>query len=282
MPRDTEISSELEPEQNKRSRRRRNTSNSSTLTSDKAPCIHGNEGGRYAPFSMDDLIKIDDAIRTILETIGLSDAPDIVIENITEHGGKLTDDGRLTIPSPLFNKALAGLQRNFTLYGQKAGLEMLLSGKRVHVGSGGAAPQIVDLDSGRYRNSTLQDLYDAARIVDSQDNIHFFSRSMIATDMPDELSLDINTAYASLMGTAKHVFTAITLPEHVETIARMCYCIAGSRQAFIEKPFMSVNINHVVPPLRYSTDSCEVMAEAIKFGFPVHANSFGQLGASSP
>ena len=282
MPRNTETSSELDPEQTRRSRRRRNTANSNTQAHNKAPSIHGNEGGRYAPFVIDDLIKIDNAIRTILETIGLSEAPEIVTEKILEHGGELTDDNRLIIPSSLFNKALGDMQRNFTLYGQKSGLEMRLSGKRVHVGSGGAAPLIVDLDSGRYRSSTLKDLYDAARIVDSQDNIHFFSRSMIATDMPDELALDINTAYASLSGTAKHVFTAITLPEHVEKIAQMCYCIAGSREAFIEKPFMSVNINHVVPPLRFSADACDVMAQAIKFGLPVHANSFGQLGASSP
>ena len=49
-----------------------------------------------------------------------------------------------------------------------------------------------------------------------------------------------------------------------------------------DKPFMSLNVNHVVPPLRFDTESCEVLIEASRFGFPVMVNTFGQMGASSP
>ena len=38
----------------------------------------------------------------------------------------------------------------------------------------------------------LADLFDAARLVDQLDNIHFFSRSMVARDMPDSMTLDID------------------------------------------------------------------------------------------
>ena len=111
-----------------------------------------------------------------------------------------TSDGRLIFSARLIDEALAGLRRGFTLYGQKAGHELVLSGKRVYMGTGGAAPQIVDLETGLYRPSTLRDLYDAARIVDAMDNIHFFSRPLVARDMADDRLLDVNTAYASLAG----------------------------------------------------------------------------------
>ena len=48
------------------------------------------------------------------------------------------------------------------------------------MGSGGAAPSMIDIETGRYRDSTLRDLYDAARLVDALDNVHFFSRSVVA------------------------------------------------------------------------------------------------------
>lgn len=228
------------------------------------------------------MVQIDQAIREILEKVGFSEAPPIVIETVTARGGKLTHDGRITFPKPLIDEALAGFKRHFTLYGQTPGHELVLSGKRVYVGTGGAAPQVVDLETGRYRDSTLRDLYDAARMTDALENIHFFSRSLVARDMPDDLALDINTAYASLTGTAKHICTSAALPEHVPLIAEMCFAIAGSREAFIERPFLSFNINHVVPPMRLHKESCEVMAEAARLGIPIHSNSFGQLGASSP
>ena len=135
---------------------------------------------------------------------------------------------------------------------------------------------------GRYRESTLGDLYDAARLVDSLEHLHFFSRSLVARDMPDLHSLDINTAYACLAGTSKHVFTSASLAAHVGEIADICFTIAGSREAFLQRPFLSLNINPPVPPMRFDADSCEVLAEAARLGIPVHSNTFGQMGASSP
>jgi trimethylamine--corrinoid protein Co-methyltransferase len=246
------------------------------------PVRPGLEAGRYAPLAEADLPRIDNAVLEVLETVGMSEAPPGVIERVTASGGSLMADGRLSFPPRLVGQALAGLTRDFTLHGQAPGHEMVLSGKRVHVGSGGAAPSIIDLETGRYRDSTLRDLYDAARLVDALENIHFFSRSLVARDMPDALSLDMNTAYASLAGTAKHVCTSVTRPEHVERIAQMCFAIAGSPQAFAARPFLSLNVNHVTPPLRFAPEACEVLAEAARLGIPVHVNTFGQLGASSP
>ena len=266
----------------RKSRRRREKTRSSDVGGRSNPIPPDLEGGRYRPLNTADITRIDRVVRQILQQIGLSEAPDIVIETVTAGGGCLDADGRLTYSEKLINDALHGLSRNFTLHGQSAGHELRLSGKRVHVGSGGAAPRVLDLDSGSYRDSTLRDLYDAARLVDALDNIHFFSRSLVARDMPDLHSLDINTAYASLSGTSKHVCTSASLAEHVAEIADMCFSIAGSAQAFAEKPFLSMNINHVVSPLRFDRESCGVMAEAARLGLPIHANTFAQLGASSP
>ena len=195
------------------------------------PVTRGVEGGRYCPLRETDVVHIDQAIRHLLANIGFSEAPPIMIETVTSRGGHVDDDGRLLFPEPLFAEALAGFQRGFTLYGQQPRRELRMFGKHVHVGSGGASPQVVDLETGQYRDSTLQDLYNAARMVDALPHLHFFSRSLVARDMPTDLLLDPNTAYACLAGTTKHVCTSITLPEHVAPVAEMCFTIAGSREA---------------------------------------------------
>lgn len=239
-------------------------------------------GGRLDPLDADAIARIDAAARAILSEVGMAEPPQAVVDLVTAAGGNLTVEGRLIFPRDLQDRALAGIGRDVTLCGRAAGLDMQLTGQQVHVGTGGASPQMVDIDSGIYRPSTLADLYDAARVVDVLDNIHFFARPVVARDMDDDLSLDVNTAYAALAGTAKHVVVSASSAEAVRAIAEMCFAIAGSAEAFRDRPFLSLTINHVVPPLRFSEEACEVMVEAARLGIPMQCNTFGQLGASSP
>jgi len=239
-------------------------------------------GGRYSPLNQESLEQIHLTALDLLETVGLSEAPASIVALVLEHGGTLLPNSRLSLPEALVSKAIAQLQRNIQLHGQVPGHTLNLSNKQVHVGTGGAAPLVVDLVTGQYRDSTLVDLYNAARLVDTLDNVQFFSRSLVARDMPDSLTLDINTAYASLAGSRKHVMVSATTPESVTAIANLCFAIAGSKERFVQQPFLSLNINHVVSPMRFSPTASEVLIAAARAGIPVQVNTFGQLGASSP
>ena len=239
-------------------------------------------GGRYAPLDNGQIDALHTAALAILATVGLSEAPGFVADAVVSVGGKLAPDGRLLFPSALVETVIRDLPRSQRLAARDPARDLVLSGGRVYVGSGGAAPMMVDLETDRYRPSTLRDLYDAARMVDALENIHFFSRSVVARDMEGTAALDINTAFASLAGTTKHVIVAAHDPASVRAIARMCHIIAGSEEAFRARPFLSLNINHVVPPLRFAQDACAVLAEAVRQGIPAHVNTFGQMGASSP
>jgi trimethylamine--corrinoid protein Co-methyltransferase len=242
----------------------------------------GLAGGRFRPLTDEGLSSIDSAARSILIDIGFGDAPPAVVERVVDAGGSVDADGRLRFSAALIDQAIDGFARDFALCAQDPAHDLHPGGARVYLGSGGAAPLILDLDSGCYRDSTLRDLYDAARLVDSLDNIHFFSRSLVARDMPDLDSLDLNTAYACLAGTRKHVFSAASSAASVARIAELCHVIAGSRDAFGERPLLSLNCNLAVPPLRFDAESCAVAAEAVRHGIPLHVNTFGQMGASSP
>ena len=94
--------------------------------------------------------------------------------------------------------------------------------------------------------------------------------------------MDINTAYACLMGTSKHVSVSVTEPKTVEALAALCYQLAGSEAAFRARPFLTVMVCHVVPPMRFAEEACETLEAAILAGFPVQLISAGQAGATSP
>ena len=96
-----------------------------------------------------------------------------------------------------------------------------MGGDKVYFGTGGAAVQTLDLDTHSYRAATLRDLHDFTRLADSLNNVSWFTRCCVATDIPDNDDLDINTAYALLSGTSKPVGTSFTLAHTVDPIIVM-------------------------------------------------------------
>lgn len=264
----------------RRGRRQRQQSTAETV--EQAPVWAGVEGGRFKPLSDTEVSLVEETAYRLLETLGLSQAIPPMIELVTAAGGSVTEDDRLLFPRELVQKTVTDARRDIILYGQNPAHDLDLSGKRLHLSSGGAAPGVFDIETGRYRDSTLQDLYDAARIVDTLDNIHHFSRSVVARDIEDNAIMDINTAYACLMGTSKHVSISVSEPDNMDAIAQLCYQLAGGEAAFRARPFLTVMVCHVVPPMRFAEEACETLEAAIRAGFPVQLISAGQAGATSP
>ena len=242
----------------------------------------GVEGGRYAPLSESEMKQIHAAVLHLLETVGLSQAPASMIERVTAEGGRLTEPGRLLFPRSLVEAAIHNIRRDVILYTRRPGESLNISGTRVHTSTGGGTPAILDLDTREYRPSTAKDLHDSARVVDVMEHIHIFSRPMVCTDAPNPLTLDVNTIYACLAATNKHVCVSVTAPENVSAVADICYEVAGGEAAFRKEPFVTVMATHVVPPMRFATEACEVVEQAVLHGMPVQLISAGQMGATSP
>ncbi|MDX1576808.1 MAG: trimethylamine methyltransferase family protein, partial [Kiloniellales bacterium] len=246
------------------------------------PVWPGVEGGRYRPLTEREVTRIHETALDLLERIGLASAIPSMVERVVAAGGRLTETGRLLFPRALVEDTVAGARRSFVVHGQRPGLEMELGGTRVHVGSGGASPSIVDLETGAYRDATLRDLYDAARLADRLDNIHFFHRSLVARDVSDTRDFDINTAYAILAGTAKPLGTSFSQPAHVRDVVAMFDEAAGGEGRFRRRPFCTLLSCHVVPPLRFAEEACAALEEGVRLGMPVMLISAGQAGATSP
>ena len=138
------------------------------LTEDIRPIRAGMEGGTYKPLSESDVQRIHHAALDALETIGLADAPPSGVEILTGAGAIQGDDGRIRFPRALVEDMLAKARRELTLHSRDGKNDLLLAGNRVHYGTAGAAVQIVDVHGNEYRECTVQDLHDAARIVGPQ------------------------------------------------------------------------------------------------------------------
>lgn len=263
-------------------REARRAARAAPLPESLRPVRPGMTGGRYQPLTDADVRKIHGAALDALETIGLADAPPSGIEAMTRVGARLTDAGRLTFPRALVEDTVANAARHFVLHGQDPKHDMEPWGSRVYFGTAGAAVHIVDGKTGAYRDSTTRDLYDIARVVDTLEHIHFYQRSVVCRELASARELDLNTAYACVAGTTKHVGASWVSPENVESSLQMLHMIAGGEEQWRARPFVSQSNCFVVPPMKFATDACRCLEAAVRGGMPVLLLSAGQAGATAP
>src|SRR5262247_3472200 len=252
------------------------------LALNERPVWPGMNGGNFKPLTEADQQRIHQAALDVLEQVGFADAIPSGIEAMTRVGAKLGSNGRLTFPRALVEDTIAMAARKFPLCGQDPKHDMEPWGKKVYFGTAGAAVHIVDPITGEYRESYLQDLYDIARIVDEMEHIHFFQRAVVPRDLPDPREMDINTCYASIMGTTKHVGTSWVAAEHLEASFQMLHAVAGGEDKWRARPFVSQSNCFVVPPLKFAVDACKCLELAVRGGMPVLLLSAGQAGATAP
>ena len=252
------------------------------LAQDLRPVRPGMSGGTYKPLTDAEIQRIHAAALNALEEIGLADAPQSGIDYMVGAGAILGDDGRLRFPRAVIEDTVARAPKKLTMYGRDPKHDMELSGARAYYGTAGAAVHMVDVAGRVYRDSTTQDLHDAARIADTLDNIHFVQRPMVCRDVLDNFDMDINTIYATCSGTTKHVGTSFSDPSFVTGATELLYMIADGEDEFRERPFVSASNCFVVPPLKFATESCQAMETTILAGVPLLLLSAGQAGATSP
>jgi trimethylamine---corrinoid protein Co-methyltransferase len=140
----------------------------------------------------------------------------------------------------------------------------------------------MDFDTGLYRESTVADIYDIARLVDRLDNIHWYHCSNIARDADTIFDLDMNTTYACLAGTTKSIAVSYTDGNSARAVQPMLDAVAGGDGKHRDRPFCTAVCCHVVPPMRFASESCDALEAAVLAGMPILLVSAGQAGATAP
>lgn len=246
------------------------------------PAPPGPQGGFYRPLSTADVTSIYDMSLRLLSELGIGTVPARLTKDLVAAGAQPLENGRIVFPKALVEDCIATAARRFTLHGRDPARSIDVGGDRVYFGTGGAAVNTLDIDSGLYRPSTLQDLHDFTRLQDTLDNVSWFTRCCIATDVPDIRDLDVNTAYALMKNTTKPVATAFTVAEHVDLIVALFDIVAGGDGAFAKRPFVKAHISPVISPMRFGEDAVDVVYKCIEHNIPMSCITAAQAGATAP
>lgn len=239
-------------------------------------------GGALSPLSPGDLDAIVDHAFEMLGDIGMAETPDRFAALLADHGARFRDDGRLLLGRAMVEAALERAPSVVSVPGFDPDRGITVGRQGVHIGTGGAAIQTLDATTGAYRDSTLADLWSMMRVLDECASIHYGLRPMVARDLAGDVELDLNTAFAAAAATSKPVGVSFTAASSVDPVVDLFDVALGGEGRFVRRPFAMAVVVHVVPPLRFAAEGCDIMARAIERGMIVQTCSAGQAGATSP
>ena len=252
-------------------------------TADERAVRPGFEGGAYSPLTESDMQRVYETALDLIEEVGMGDPIPEFVDAVTGAGGHVDGSGRLHYPRGVVQRVVEEVAaKSWVWHGLDEDKSIDLSGTRVHFGTAGAAVLMLDYHDRTFRPTTTLDLYDAARLIDTLEHIHFFVRTIVTRELEASREVDVNTAYATMMGTDKPQGTSFFRPEHVYEVVEMYDYVLGAEGEFRRRPFVVANNTFVVPPLRFAYESTECMVAQIRTGMPINLLSAGQAGATSP
>ena len=246
------------------------------------PCPPGQIGGAYKPLSIPEMQRVYQTALKLLANLGVGDVPDRLHRDLCAIGARDNGAGRVLFSEEVVETAIEAAAKVFTLHGRDPARSIEVGGSKVYFGTGGAAVQTLDMDSKTYRPSTLVDLHQFTRLQDTLANVSWYTRCCVATDVPDNYDLDVNTVYALVKNTTKPVATSFTLASHVAPIVEMLDIAAGGPGEFAKRPFLKAHVSPMISPLRYGEDAVDVIYECVAQGIPVSSITAAQAGATAP
>jgi trimethylamine--corrinoid protein Co-methyltransferase len=242
----------------------------------------GLRGGHYKPLSDDDLKTIVDEAMGLLERSGMNIYSSKAREYLTSAGAELSGNG-LTVrfPRSLVEDAIASAPSRVVLHGRSPEDDIVLEDSRVYYGTGGTAIYVMDLETGKRRYSTVEDVKLNARITDALEHVHLFTINVFPNDVKENDQIDINRFYWSLQNTSKHVMGGIYSLKGTQQVIEMAGMLAGGLDELREKPFVSF-ITLVISPFKIDHLYGDITCLIAEQGLPVVTPTEPVCGTTAP
>ena len=224
--------------------------------------------------------RIHSASLRILEETGVVFHEPEAVALLREAGAKVEGKNRVRIPPHLVEEAIRSAPKRVTIWSRDEKRAMDLEGQNAYFGTGSDTPNTIDPYSGGRRKPVKGDIEKAALVCDYLPNFDFVMCMGIASDVPTQTS-DRHHFEAMVTHTAKPlIFTAWDL-EGLKDIYEMCVAVAGSEEAFRQKPFV-MNYSEVTSPLQHTKEAAQKMLFCAEKDIPIVYNTGGYMGSIIP
>ena len=233
-------------------------------------------------FTDDELAELHRATLDVLDNAGIMVLNDEAQEIFHSHGCRVDKKANIVkIPPYLVEEAIKSAPSKVLLAGRNPKYDVVLEGTRVAYTTFGVGIKVLDLETGKVRETTNKDLADASILADATEGVDVLSQPVTPRDVPSQVE-DLIAAETCLTNCSKHFHHVdILSTESVRKFFAMGAAIAGSEEEMRKRPVCSILICPV-SPLQLSPEACEVIIEAARIGIPCNILSMALSGGTAP
>jgi len=233
----------------------------------------------YARLGRQECEKIHMASLEILERVGI-DVHDDQARELLVKGGAQVDGKRVRLPEYMITHALTLAPKRLTLYDRNGKVAIRASGYSTYYGGGSDCLNVLDHRTGERRRATLQDVREAATLMDALPEIDFVMSLFLPQDV-DQQIYDRYQMQVMLDHTIKPIVFVSPDFEGCVAAVEMCEVVAGGATAFQRRPFATCYIN-VTSGLVANAEALQKCMYLAQKGLPMLYIPLNAAGVNSP
>ncbi len=236
----------------------------------------------FSYLSDDDVAYVHQASLEVLAETGLQVRNEKARRRFAEHGATVDHETEMVyIPAAVVEKYRKMAPPTITLRGRDPACDVTFPRDLPVIATASSAPDIVDPVTGVTRRATSDDIANIAHLVNALPGFDMFSISTLADDAAkDQFSL--TRFYTALKNCVKPVRTSVYDIREAKQVIRLGEIIAGSKEAFWERPFINFGYCAAVSPLTLDYDSTETMMYFAENGITAYGTIAPMGGLSTP
>jgi trimethylamine--corrinoid protein Co-methyltransferase len=236
--------------------------------------------GQLRRLSVQQAQRFYQACLEILERTGVRLFDQEALDLLKRAGVSTIDGNRVRIPSRLVEGALSTAPKRLSLHDRNGKEAMRVEGHCRFFGPGSDCLNIIDHRTGERRPPVLQDVVDAATVIDALPNISFAMSMFLPTDVPSS-AVDRYQMEAMLHHTTKPIiFVTPDFSGCVDAV-EMAELVAGGAEALRQRPFIACYVN-VTTGLLHNQEAIQKLLYLAGKGLPTTYIPSTQGGATAP
>ena len=226
--------------------------------------------------------RIHTATLDVIESVGVHFPSPRALDIWEAHGATVDHESMIVrAPGTLIEEALRQAPPVYELAARDQALDLPLDGRHVYAGTDGCGVEVIDLETGEKRRSTLRDVEEIARVCDALDEVAFHWVPVSAQDRPPA-SRSLHELAAIWRNSTKHVQTeSVVNAREAHAAVEMAAALAGGRDELRRRPVLSI-MQCTTSPLSHDGGSLEAALVAAEAGLPVGFMTMASCAFTGP
>lgn len=235
----------------------------------------------YSILRKTDLDALHEATLDLMGTYGVKMWGKEALEILSAAGCQIDKATNMVkFPKNLINDSIMYCPEEFTLCGRDPSKDTLVGGKKVAYKNFGTGVQILDPYTKAVRDSTLEDLGNVARFIDSMDGVDVFSIAVTAQDINPKVRM-LHEAEIVFHNLTKNFAHDLDGKRNTERFIKMAGIIAGGKEELRKRPIVAMG---ACPnsPLEIHENETDIIMLSAEAGLPIDILSMGLAGGTTP